>query len=285
MYRPDEPSMIPDDATRPLFRALPPLQRQFPPPDESVASSPERAVTRRRAFVAFRTAGELLGTAALVVLLFLAYQLFVADGIAARQQDAMADRVQHEWAGATPLETPQAAEAGDALAVLHIPRLGADYRRAVVEGTDGAHLVQGPGHYTGTALPGQVGNFAVAGHRDGRGSPFQELDQLLPGDSVVVETADTWYVYRVLGDAGRGEFTGDASGIPGRQIVAPQDVQVISPTPNQSASAPATGRYLTLTTCHPLYSSRQRLIIHAVLDGAGTPKSELPDGPTALAEG
>ncbi|SOD94483.1 class E sortase [Blastococcus haudaquaticus] len=281
MSRPDEPSMIADDATRPLFRKLPPLDGPLPHSEKSVAASPDELPNRNVAFVALRTAGELLGSAAVIVLLFLAYQLFVADEIAARQQDALVDRVEAEWEAPTQLETPQEVEA---LAVLRIPRLGTDYRRAVVQGTNGAALAQGPGHYSDTAMPGEVGNFAVAGHRDGRGSPFQELDELRPGDPVIVETADTWYVYRVLGDSGSGKFTGDASGIPGRQIVSPDAVQVISPTPNQPASAAASGRYLTLTTCHPEYSARQRLIVHAVLDGTGTPKSELPDGPEELRE-
>ena len=282
-----------DDATRPLFRRLPPLA---PPPIEKVVPvqpvvafrsvvAVEPARTRRRAYVAFRTVGELLGTAAVIVLLFLGYQVFVADGVATRQQEALADQVHERWERADPLEPPQQAAAGEALAVLHIPRLGAGYQRAVVEGTAGRDLAQGPGHYTDTALPGERGNFAVAGHRDGRGSPFQDLDALRPGDPVVVETVDSWFVYRVLGDPASGQFTGDPSGIPGRQIVRPEDVQVISPTPNAPADAAATGTYLTLTTCHPRYSAEQRLIIHAVLEGSALPKAQYPDGPSALQAG
>ncbi|MBJ7452797.1 MAG: class E sortase, partial [Blastococcus sp.] len=117
---------------------------------------------------------------------------------------------------------------------------------------------------------------AFAGHRVGKGSPFLELDAMRPGDPVVVETADSWFVYRVLPDD-------DPSGIPGMQIVSPSAVEVIAPTPDAAASAPS-GAYLTLTTCHPRYSARQRLVVHARLDGGALSKAQYPDGPDALFE-
>lgn len=163
--------------------------------------------------------------------------------------------------------------------MLHIPRLGDDYERVVVEGTAQVQLAQGPGHYLDTAMPGQEGNFAVAGHRIGRGSPFLDLDRMQPGDAIVVETASNWYVYRVLGDAATGDFGTDPSGIPGLQIVHPSQIDVIAATPG---GGNASGAYLTLTTCHPKYSAAQRLIIHARLDGAPLSKAAAPDGPPAL---
>jgi sortase (surface protein transpeptidase) len=174
---------------------------------------------------------------------------------------------------------------GDALAVLYIPRLGEDYRRVVLEGTAEEQLSQGPGHYPGTAMPGERGNLAVAGHRVGRGSPFLDLDRLRPGDPIVVETADTWFVYRVLGDARTGGFAGDPSGVPGREIVRPSEVDVISPVPGGAADAAPEGSYLTLTTCHPKYSAQQRLVTHAVLTDEGASKADAPDGPAVLREG
>jgi sortase A len=227
--------------------------------------------------------GELLLTGGLVILLFVVYELFVTDLLTGQRQAELSDQLQAEWDAAGPATPPREQVPRDAFAVLHIPRLGLDYRRVVVEGTTEAALRQGPGHYVGTAMPGELGNVALAGHRVGKGSPFLDLDVLRPGDPIVVETKDMWFVYRVLGDPGAEEFTGDPSGIPGRQIVPPTDVEVISPTPDAAAAAPPTGAYLTLTTCHPRYSARQRLVIHAALDGAGTPKSELPDGPRGAA--
>jgi sortase A len=153
----------------------------------------------------------------------------------------------------------------------------------VVEGVAQTQLEQGPGHYIGTALPGEQGNAAFAGHRVGRGSPFLDLDKLQPGDPIVVETADAWFTYRVLGDPATGSFTSDPSGIPGQEIVLPTQVSVIAPTPGGPEAGPATGAYLTLTTCHPKFSARQRLVVHARLDGAPLSKAAAPNGPAAIA--
>jgi sortase A len=133
-------------------------------------------------------------------------------------------------------------------------------------------------------MPGEQGNLAIAGHRVGKGSPFLDLDKLRPGDPIVIETRTSWFVYRVLGDRTTGAFTGDPSGIPGREIVLPSAIEVISPTPDAERSAPASGAYLTLTTCHPKFSARQRLVIHAALDGTAYSKADVPNGPSALTE-
>jgi sortase (surface protein transpeptidase) len=235
--------------------------------------------------VLVRGVGELLVTAGLILMLFVVYEVYVTDLLNGRQQHELTDQIHQQWDDApAPTATPVAPPVGDPLAVLHIPRLGADYARVVLEGTDEDQLSQGPGHYAGTALPGQPGNLALAGHRVGKGSPFLNADQLRPGDPIVVETADSWFVYRVLGDPRTGDYTTDPSGIPGQQIVPPSDVAVIGPTPG-AVGAAATRAYLTLTTCHPKYSARQRLIVHAVLDGGAISKADAPDGPPALTEG
>ena len=230
--------------------------------------------------------GELLVTGGLVVLLFVVYELFVTDLLNEGEQSDLSQQLHAQWDESTDPETttPRADLTGGAFAVLYIPRLGPDYQRVVLDGTSEAQLSKGPGHYEGTALPGEPGNMGLAGHRVGKGSPFLDLDELRPGDPIVVETVDSWFVYRVLGDPATDDFTTDPSGIPGQQIVSPSDVEVISPTPNATAGAAPTGAYLTLTTCHPRYSAKQRLIIHARLDGAGHSKAELPNGPAALDE-
>ena len=235
--------------------------------------------------VLVRGAGELLVTAGLIVLLFVGYEVYVTDLLNDRTQDQLTSEIHDEWEAApVPAATPVAPAVGEPLAVLHIPRLGEEYARVVLEGTTEDQLAEGPGHYVGTALPGQPGNLALAGHRVGKGSPFLDTDKLVPGDAIVVETAQNWYVYRVLGDVATGDYTTDASGIPGQQIVKPDDVSVIAPTPDAAGAAPS-GAYLTLTTCHPKYSAKQRLIVHAVLDGDPVSKAEFPDGPPALTEG
>ena len=111
-----------------------------------------------------QTLGEILVTGGLVVLLFVVYELFITDVITDQRQDELSEQLHDGW-DASPTVVPiHESKLGDAFAVLHIPRLGADYSRA------------------------------IAGHRVGRGSPFLDLDQMQPGDPIVVETADAWFV-------------------------------------------------------------------------------------------
>jgi sortase A len=230
--------------------------------------------------------GELLVTAGMVLLLFVVYEVYVTDLLTAQRQDELSQELHEQWdSGTDPARRALTqVEIGDAFGVLRIPRLGEDYTRVILEGTAETQLSQGPGHYVGSAMPGEAGNLSLAGHRVGKGSPFLELDKMQPGDPIVVETADSWFVYRMLGDPATGDVDADPSGIPGRQIVSPSAVEVVSPTPNAAASAAPTGAYLTLTTCHPRYSARQRMVIHARLDGGAISKAQYPDGPDALSE-
>jgi sortase A len=250
-----------------------------------------------------RGIGQTLITFGLVALLFVGYELWVTDLIADQRQEELTEQIRAQWlddptvqpaepgTGTAPqgpaVPAPEPAPApidvgvGEPFAILHIPALGDDYAKVVVEGASGVELENGPGHYLDTAMPGELGNFAVAGHRVGRGAPFLDLDRLRPGDPIVVETSSHWFVYRVLGDPATGSFAGDPSGIPGQEIVRPSAVEVIAATPGNPA-APPTDAYLTLTTCHPKYSAQQRLIIHARLDGAPISKATAPDGPPAL---
>ena len=108
----------------------------------------------------------------------------------------------------------------------------------MLKGTEEKQLSQGPGHYADTAMPGEQGNVSFAGHRVGKGSPFLELDQLRPGDPIVVETSDSWFVYRMLGDVATGDVDGRPQRHPGRQIVASGGPRVISPTPNARRGTP-----------------------------------------------
>ena len=251
--------------------------------DDSGGAPPRDPLWR----TAVRGVGQLLVTAGLVVMLFVFYEVYVTDFLNDRTQGQLSEQIHDQWdaAPADPAADQVAPPVGEPVAVVHIPRLGEDYQRVVLEGTDEDELSQGPGHYVGTALPGQQGNVALAGHRVGKGSPFLDADKLLPGDPIVVETASSWYVYRVLGTPGTTDYGVDANGVPGQQIVTPDQVDVIAPVPGGDAGAAPAGAYLTLTTCHPKYSARQRLIVHAVLDGGPISKAEAPDGPPALQGG
>lgn len=241
-----------------------------------------------------RGAGQTLITLGVIVLLFVVYELWVTNLITDARQDQLAQSLREDWGnGDDPSVGPQLPEGGGGdiplgtgIGFIRIPAFGQDYNKVIIEGTNPDDLDQGPGHYVDSALPGEMGNFSIAGHRVGKGSPFLDLDLLQPGDAIVIETAEEWFVYRMLGDPASGDVDADPSGIPGRQIVQPEDVEVINPVPgDENVSAEPTAPYLTLTTCHPKFSAQQRLIVHAMLDGQSYPKSEFPDGPPALTEG
>lgn len=207
--------------------------------------------------------GELLVTLGVLLLLLVAWQLWWTDLTANRVQDATVREVEAEFAreqvGPQPLDAaglPQAVEPDGAFALIRIPRFGADWVRPVIAGTDRSVLARGVGHYTGTAGPGQVGNFAVAGHRTTYGRPFHDVDRLRDGDRVVVETRAEVYVYEVYD----------------REVVRPSDVEVIAPVPGDPGATP-TDALITLTSCHPRYSATQRYIVHGRLLDA-VPRAE-----------
>ncbi|WP_248783914.1 class E sortase, partial [Actinoalloteichus caeruleus] len=257
--------------------------------------------------VVARSVGELMLTAGMVVLLFVVYEVFVTDWFAARNRAQAEVELQERWA-AGENERGEAVSVleGDTFAQLFIPSFGPDYHMPIVEGTSDSHLQIGVGHYVNTAMPGEVGNFSIAGHRDGWGSPFNNLDRLRSCDSLVIEDRDNWYVYRVLPmedeladwEATRAERPecvdvpsllqpdveggGIYGGVVGRHIVDPSQGEVILPVPsNREAdiTVPEARPLITLTTCHPRYSDRQRMIIHGLLtaqypkegEGAGPP--------------
>lgn len=131
---------------------------------------------------------------------------------------------------------------GDGLTTMRIPKLGVDV--LVVEGTTPAALRAGAGHYVESPLPGEVGNVAIAGHRTTYGRPLNRMDELTEGDVVELETPFAVHTYRAI-----GAFDGHAN----PWVVSPTDYGVVSPDGERSL--------LTLTTCHPKGSARQRLIM------------------------
>lgn len=194
--------------------------------------------------------GEVLLTAGVLLLLFAAWQLWWTDVASNRVQAHTVSTLEEGFAEApTPGDTvPQELSSGEAFAIVRIPRFGADYARPVLEGTSRDTLEEGVGHYAGTALPGEVGNFAMAGHRTTYGRPFHTIDTLEVGDTVVVETEDGFSVYEVSSS----------------EIVLPTDVEVIEPVPGEPGVAPEVAM-MTMTSCHPKYSATERFIVHGTL--------------------
>jgi sortase A len=199
---------------------------------------------------------------------FVAYQLWGTGIETARAQNSLENDFEELLAApppttatttpAEPPEPPQPAEPaavrdplppdvenGDAIARLEMPRIGVD--NIVVAGVEKDDLKRGPGHYPETPLPGQYGNAAIAGHRTTFGQPFIDVDQLQVDDEIIVTTLAGRYVYRVTG----------------QQIVRPRDSHVITTTDPTRAT-------LTLTSCHPKYSARERIIIFSEIDLAAS---------------
>jgi sortase A len=244
-----------------------------------------------------RGIGQTLITLGLVVLLFVVYEVWITNIFAARAQAKVASNLKHEWQnGKDPLlPLPDGSDPtiplGTGIGVLYIPRLGRDYHFTIVQGStvpDDAQLEKGPAHYKDTALPGELGNFAVAGHRVGKGEPFLNLDKLRSGDAVIVETKSWWYVYRVLGTpAGRNPQTvtepvtvDGRTTLPGREIVTPDAGRVLLPVPDHDGRAPSE-RLMTMTTCHPKFTASHRMIVYSKLQ-AKTANGSRPAMPTAI---
>jgi sortase A len=130
---------------------------------------------------------------------------------------------------------------GEALAYLRIPRFGHDWLWVVSEGTDMAVLDQGPGHFTGSALPGGEGNSAYAAHRSGHGDPFQDFETLRPGDEVTLSQSGASWTYTLTMRP---------------RIIDPSEHWVVEHVP---------GHWLTLTTCWPKYGDEKRMFVRARL--------------------
>lgn len=266
-------------------------ERGYGGSDDGEGPAPRRHTKGDTVRTALRGVGQTLITLGVVVALFIVYEAFITDIFNAQKQDELKAQLQDDWQDPT-MGTPQQETTfsdipiGDAFAVMRIPSFGADYAEAVVQGTTNAALEKGPGHYTETAGPGEIGNFAIAGHRVGKGSPFLNLDKMKPGDAIVIETEVNWYVYRVIGDPATGSFDDPAYPAPGQDITEPADYAQVAPVPHDDTAEP-TQALLTLTTCHPKFSAAERLIIHAYLDGDPLPKAQYPnpEDVPALTEG
>jgi sortase A len=182
------------------------------------------------------------------------------------------ESVPEESVPVTTQPVPLSIEEGDPIARLEIPAIGVD--SIVVAGVEKSDLKRGPGHYPETPMPGQLGNAAIAGHRTTYGQPFFDVDKLQAGDEMIVTTPTGRYVYRVTG----------------QQIVTPSDYQVVTTSDPTVAT-------LTLTSCHPKWTARDRIVITGQLDTedsagpVGEPvvnygrPIETTDGTTAVDEG
>lgn len=217
--------------------------------------------------------GELLITAGIVIALFIVWQIWWTDIEANRAQANEIEQLQQEYGVVTvedsgiaprqegpPPEWSGEPAYGDTLGIMRIPAFGYDYGYTIRNGTNMTEILNTGafGRYEDTALPGEVGNFATAAHRQTYGAPMIDVPDLEEGDAIVVETSDVYLVYSIVSD----------------QIVLPTEVWTIAPDPFQAyeqsqgrgeLTAP-TRRLLTITTCHPPFVSNERWVVHAEFD-------------------
>jgi sortase A len=195
-----------------------------------------------------RAVGELFITAGVLMLLFVTYQLWWSNVRAHQEAGSAAEHLQQDWASGK--RAPGVFEPGQGFAILHIPKL--DVVAPIAEGVSKTNVLDKGmvGHYgegtLKTAMPdAKTGNFGLAAHRNTHGEPFRYINRLKAGDSIVVETQDTYYVYKM------------ASVLP---VTSPSNTAVLDPVPAGSGFTKA-GRYITLTTCTPEFTSKYRLIV------------------------
>jgi sortase A len=201
--------------------------------------------------------GAILTGAGVLILLFVGYQLWGTGLYTSRQQGQLESEFKAKLQAdasttsttVNPANLPPAPPTGEFVAHLRIPKLGLD--QYVVQGVGLGDLRKGPGHYPETPLPGEQGNAAIAGHRTTYGAPFNRLGELVDGDELQVTTLKGNYTYKVARV----------------HVVKPSQVEVLNPTPSPT---------LTLTTCHPKYSAKERLIVVASLAPGQTATAATP---------
>jgi sortase A len=235
---------------------------------------PEPVPTRRSAGRARRSAsstvvlvlGELIFTAGILIAAFMGWKVFLNDAIFSASQTQAADDLSRTWTAPPEKPAPENVEPGDSaeapvigdqadgqeFAIIHIPRFGLDYRKPVAEGV-GHNVLNtstlGIGRYPSTQMPGELGNVVLASHRSAYGGAFHDINSLVVGDRVYLETRDGWYqyVYRST------EYVNASQG------------EVLAAVPHELGVEP-TESLLTLTTCNPVYSTAERMIVYTVFD-------------------
>lgn len=228
--------------------ALPPVPMPDPHARRGLA---QPAAKRSVLWSVLGILGEVLMTLAAVCALYVVWQMWWTGvqsehtQVETRQSASWSDpaggdssKVAKAQSGDVPVQ-PTSASDGELIAQVYVPRFGQGWVRNVVEGTDEAELsLHGLGHYPSTQMPGSVGNFAVAGHRNGYGRPLGDVDLLQEGDAIIVRTKDYWYVYKYTTC----------------KIVTPEHSEVIAANP-EDLNTPPSKRMITLTTCEPKYTT------------------------------
>lgn len=232
----------------PLTAERPPGTAEEAPRSRVEARRAARAQKPGAGVLVSRVVGELFITTGVVMLLFVTYQLWWSNVLAHQEAGSAAQHLQQDWANGK--RAPGEFAPGQGFAILHIPKL--DVVAPIAEGTSKTNVLDKGmvGHYgegrLKTAMPdAKTGNFGLAAHRNTHGEPFRYINRLKPGDAIVVETQDAYFVYKMT------------STLP---VTSPSNTTVLDPIPRGSGFTKP-GRYITLTTCTPEFTSKYRLIV------------------------
>jgi sortase A len=223
-----------------------------------------------------RGVGEVFITLGVLLLLMCVYQLWWTNVESAKAIAVGRDEIAADWRAEAPVPAVAVAPGkvapkpsyGRGFALLYVPRLRDKvWALPIYQGTGKEILAKGAGHYKDTAMPGEVGNFAIAAHRSTHDEPFANIDDLRAGDKVYVQTRESWLTYTLQKDD---------------STLSPRDVWVVEPVPGQPGATP-TKKLITMTTCTPRYGSTGRWAWWGELTASGAAADGPPDGLTGTA--
>ncbi len=238
-----------------------------PEPDEPIAPvaiETEKTRSRKSAKV-MMVLSDVLMTFAIFAIMYAGYQTAWSKFVSNQNIAEAKAEVEVKWTEAPAAEP----ELHKGFALIYIPRLKDKvWELPITRGVDPDDLISGLGHYPDNALPGEKGNFAMAGHRATYGEPLANIDQLRQDDEVIIQTAGNWYVYKLVLD----------------EIVKPDAMWVLDPNPGGIVNKTGVEEMITLTTCHPRWGSTQRWIWWGVLTEV-LPYDQVPPAITAVQEG
>jgi sortase A len=244
--------LVPEPDGTAILPVIPADETPAPPGADSEARK-KRTVKRHRDEGGLRTTvrglGEVLISLGVVVLLYAVYEVYGVSEEINNEQETLSSDLDTIWA-----EEPEGEEEGEA-----VPELGDAFARmwapdiraeswTLVEGTEPSDIEYAPGRYLDGAYPGEQGNFTLAGHNVP--AIFQKIRDLQPGDKVVIETKENFYVYEVQE----------------HEVVNETQVDITGPVPNDPGAVPGEEDFwLTLFTCHPLWDNYERYVVYSQL--------------------
>lgn len=220
-----------------------------------VPESTTRATRTRRPVSPLTVLGVLLLVAGLVCLGWVGWQYFGTNIVSKQEAGKEISTLEQSWGQPSEMVEDEETSTDDAMPIpdpgsaqwlVRIPAFGSDWEWPVVAGIDVEDLKKGVGWYPSTSQPGEVGNFALAGHRITNGEPFRRMLELNVGDTVIIETRDATLTYEL-------------TSAPSQLTVQDTEAWVLDPVPGHEDVAPSES-LITLTTCEDLFHSPDRSV-------------------------